>query len=430
MMLLIRKSQMTFDFSAPKHDELRTVHAGTRHLQNGASIHVAEHRRHTQVADTEVHVNKFKDIARKWGVSAAKERARTFAASAVLSREFGETAENLHARKPELGRLHQWIVDGFQGIKTAPDPRVNQADQEYAEWQAKQKQPWQQTKEEYGNNEDHGIHVFRALQHGKPVPVEVKAQYPELGYLTQDSKKHIRKSFPLTHILRKGIRNHHTAYERHIASGTVAEIRQKGIVPTYSGQPVKAPNGTYDFGIITAEIAKQIGKFPAKIRLLRGEHTGLHKGTGLIHIRAEHGRQIKAAGFASPEDFVQYVAINYDAVYKAKKGRLALVVEGPPQQIAIIEVRKNKKGGFYSVCTAYPPKNIKFTGTPLWRGRQPSLSDSGDQQPLPMIPKDHPAVVTKSLNHPTSTSGQSASGKANISKSKDEINRGQVQNLL
>ena len=66
-----------------------------------------------------------------------------------------------------------------------------------------QKQPWQQTKEEYGNSEDHGAHVFRALQQGKPVPAEVKAQYPEYGYLTRDSKKHLRKSLPLTHLLVK-----------------------------------------------------------------------------------------------------------------------------------------------------------------------------------------------------------------------------------
>ena len=31
---------MKLDFDAPKHDELRTVHAGTRHLQNGATANV------------------------------------------------------------------------------------------------------------------------------------------------------------------------------------------------------------------------------------------------------------------------------------------------------------------------------------------------------------------------------------------------------
>jgi hypothetical protein len=301
MMLLIRKSQMAFNFTAPKHDELRTVHAGTRHMKNGASVQVAEHQRRSEVSDHDFHVNKFKEIAKKWGTTAAKERAMSFDASAALSREFGETAESFYKRKPELGKLHQWIVDGFPGIKPTVDPRVAQADKEYAEWQEKQKQPtmdtmvaqarrwkgaamnadedlgddvrarlrhsrmttkgdldnylmrkfgvdettardvsnyltqhdipadrtadpaefegeawaspanqsgehsrpWQQTKEQYGNDEDHAGHVFRALQHGKPVPAEVKAQYPEFGYLTRESKKHIKKSLPLTHLLRK-----------------------------------------------------------------------------------------------------------------------------------------------------------------------------------------------------------------------------------
>ena len=46
---IIRKSQMTFDFG--KHEEERTVHATTRHLQSGAVAHVKEHQRKTVVAD-------------------------------------------------------------------------------------------------------------------------------------------------------------------------------------------------------------------------------------------------------------------------------------------------------------------------------------------------------------------------------------------
>lgn len=66
---------------------------------------------------------------------------------------------------------------------------------------------------------------------------------------------------------------------------------------------------------------------------------------------------------------------------------------------------------------------LKFTGTALWRGRQPSQSDSGNQQPLSMTQKDHTVVMAKSLNHPTSTSGQSASSETNIPNSKNEINK-------
>ena len=44
-MYLIRKSQIGFDFSAPKHEEQKTVRAGTRHMQNGAAVQVAQHQR-------------------------------------------------------------------------------------------------------------------------------------------------------------------------------------------------------------------------------------------------------------------------------------------------------------------------------------------------------------------------------------------------
>lgn len=83
------------------------------------------------------------------------------------------------------------------------------------------KEPWQQTKEEYGNDEDHGGHVYRALQQGKPVPPEVKAQYPELSYLTRDSKIHLRKSLAGAYTLRKA---HVAAYDRITKTGAMSHI--------------------------------------------------------------------------------------------------------------------------------------------------------------------------------------------------------------
>lgn len=68
------------------------------------------------------YIDKYKEIARKWGASTAKERARSFSASAFLGREFGETADQFYARQPKLGRLHHWIVAGFPGIVENPTP--------------------------------------------------------------------------------------------------------------------------------------------------------------------------------------------------------------------------------------------------------------------------------------------------------------------
>lgn len=59
---IIRKSQMSlFDWKPEKHEEQRTVHATTRHMQSGAVVQVQEHQRKTMVSmDTMVHE------ARRW----------------------------------------------------------------------------------------------------------------------------------------------------------------------------------------------------------------------------------------------------------------------------------------------------------------------------------------------------------------------------
>lgn len=214
-------------------------------------------------------------------------------------------------------------------------------------------------------------------------------------------------------------RQHGIRYEHH-DNGT-AFIRQEH--EDKRNQFVRTASGSVRFGTVSVQTAKEANITPGPIMLKHGEHTGPHKGYGRKHIQAEHGKEIAAAGFSSPEEFVQYVASNFNAIYPAKKGRIALVVEGPPQQIAIVELKKNKKGGYYSVFTAYPPKNIKFTGTALWRSRQPSQSASGVQPSLHVGQDAHPVVVTQSLSYPTSTSDQNASGKTNISPQKNKFNK-------
>ncbi len=47
---LLKKSQMSlFDYHPPTHEEVKTVHAGTRHLASGAVVQIAEHQRKVQV---------------------------------------------------------------------------------------------------------------------------------------------------------------------------------------------------------------------------------------------------------------------------------------------------------------------------------------------------------------------------------------------
>lgn len=71
---------------------------------------------------------------------------------------------------------------------------------------------------------------------------------------------------------------------------------------------IKAADGSTIFG----EIREDSGLPAAPIKLSKGYQDEDGKGYGLVHIEANHGEQIRSAGFASVEDFVSYVAQNYD----------------------------------------------------------------------------------------------------------------------
>ena len=207
MHLLIRKSQMNlFDH----HEEQRTVHSGTRHLQNGAAVQVVEHQRRTEVVNAPAHaitpkvysaplvtrekvaalVNDFLsplNITFEYGKSTELRGAQGRAflierriitrkdatidtlaheishivqydlrgdtrcssdrqAGALGSEHIGMTKEYVaKLQQNKLGYLFQkangitWrTMNQDIGAGIAPDPRIAQADREYAEWQAQQ----------------------------------------------------------------------------------------------------------------------------------------------------------------------------------------------------------------------------------------------------------------------------------------------------
>ena len=88
----------------------------------------------------------------------------------------------------------------------------------------------------------------------------------------------------------------------------VSEINLSEEVDENGYHFVLSPNGITTFG----EIRENSGLTPAPIKLSEGYQDEKGKGYGLIHIDANHGEQIRKAGFDSVEDFVSYVATNYD----------------------------------------------------------------------------------------------------------------------
>ncbi|MEE0625735.1 MAG: LPD5 domain-containing protein, partial [Muribaculaceae bacterium] len=96
------------------------------------------------------------------------------------------------------------------------------------------------------------------------------------------------------------------AEEEHIAAEKSEERKERD----ENGQPfVVSSDGTTTFG----EITEDTGLTAAPIKLSEGfQDANTGKGYGLVHIEANHGEQIRQAGFTSVKEFVSFVATNYD----------------------------------------------------------------------------------------------------------------------
>lgn len=131
---------------------------------------------------------------------------------------------------------------------------------------------------------------------------------------------------------------------------------------------VKADNGTTIFG----EITEDTGLPSAPIKLSEGAVDKDGNGYGLLHIEARHGEQIRKAGFASVEGFVQYVANNYDKdnIKVGKKrvngsGTFIIQIEDEHSNLLYIELSRDgsywnvNSGGVFRKGYAEKKKNVE-----------------------------------------------------------------------
>lgn len=89
---------------------------------------------------------------------------------------------------------------------------------------------------------------------------------------------------------------------------TAEGVRLSDEIDENGRQFVVSDDGTTIFG----EITEDSGLTAAPIKLSEGFQGEDRKGYGLVHIEANHGEEIRNAGFNSVTDFVSYVATNYD----------------------------------------------------------------------------------------------------------------------
>lgn len=110
---------------------------------------------------------------------------------------------------------------------------------------------------------------------------------------------------------------------------------------------IESPDGGVDFGYLPEDVSKIIRRQAGPIRLLESD---------LRHIEERHGDQIRQAGYPSIENFVRSIAVDYNRIYAAKAGSMAILVHKiGRERFAIIRLQPAKEQGdtdFYAVKTA------------------------------------------------------------------------------
>lgn len=173
-----------------------------------------------------------------------------------------------------------------------------------------------------------------------------------------------------------------------------------------NGHPfVVASNGTTTFGVITEET----GLPTAPIKLSEGFQDEDGKGYGLLHIEANHGQQIRNAGFSSVEEFVSFVATNYDennirvGKRRDKSGSITYLIQVTDEHDNTLFIELSRDGSYWNVNSGgvfrkgYSDKKRTVVKT---EPQQPnnavstdsSLSESGDNGITPTEPNGESTV--------------------------------------
>lgn len=136
----------------------------------------------------------------------------------------------------------------------------------------------------------------------------------------------------------------------------------------HDGEYVLTKNGSKDFGEITPEIAKKIGRQAGKIRLRIGEQNGTKNDYGELHLeRAARLKDLNSAGFTSARDFAEFVCSDYDAIYPNGMGLILYKKGKKHNQLYIQLTPVNGSNDFYDVKTGVASNREQMKNkTPLW----------------------------------------------------------------
>ena len=193
-----------------------------------------------------------------------------------------------------------------------------------------------------------------------------------------------------------------SALDRYVFEGRPESMAEGGMVPVMASKRsdpnnarfspdtgkktdfVSLPDGSVDFAQFPATRLKDMRLLrAAPIRLERGVHS-MEGGQGLRHIEANHGDEIRAAGYGSVQEFVWDLVNGYNEIWEGEgKSLLLLKNNGTDSRPAgFIELERN--GSFYKVKNAYPVDRsypTAATRKQLWKSAPPSSIATGEQSP-------------------------------------------------
>jgi hypothetical protein len=169
---------------------------------------------------------------------------------------------------------------------------------------------------------------------------------------------------------------------------------------------VAAPGGGFDYGEINYEMATAMRRQKGKIRLQSGVHNDNGTGFGLVHIEANHGKQIRALGYSDVPNFVYEIASNIHQVWQSKGIQLLVNANRNPRVVMFVQLEAVSGEDFYRVNTAFPVRQsdyeLRHGMKKLWDGSEPQSIAAGRRS---LYAADKPETSSSQVS--TNAQGQS-----------------------
>lgn len=216
--------------------------------------------------------------------------------------------------------------------------------------------------------------------------------------------------------------------------GEATEIDENGL------RFVVSEDGTTLFGVIREES----GLPSAPIKLSEGYQDDNGKGYGLRHIEAGHGEEIRNAGYSSVEEFVSYVAKNYDEdnirVGKQRRnGNTTYLIQVIDSHDNTLFIELSRDGSYWNVNSGgvfrkgysnkketvaktepQQPNNAVSSGSSLSKDEQSGTSS--------IEPNGEPTVSDSKVNN--SASDKQAGGEESLSQPSDNKGERTIQSAV